>query len=353
MQIDLECKMPKVTDDSERTVKPADTVAMVNEKLAGLGFKFCQSVKNLDDCFWVAEPDRKTSVLPDSARGFRMGGKGISADQCRASGCMELIERWSLRRLDIMKKPYVQCLDLRENRTYELKPVIELLNTKCTAAGNNYEEAILHCLHELIETRTSHTDYFRSCRIVDTADLFPEMPEWVNNSILLIQNPVPMAEFYKFTAIQYPFNNEFDDIKAFRLQRDGGRIRLMPERPETKRHSPNSGGAAGINPMKTALRAMNEIFQFQSEIEDFTGRVRKKVRADFPSVGAAELINYETESITDDIKFILKILGEDVFVGIIDLTDPELGIPVVKLISDWEPNRSLVSKDILSEFFYF
>jgi len=349
LDIDLNRKMLKVTEESERVISPKETVAIAATSLEDLNITLEQDIKNFDSLFWASAV---TPNSPASVPGIRMGGKGLSKEQCLASGYMEFVERWSMYRNDVFHKEEYKCLDLRDNFTYSMKPVLELRNTKCMAAGNNYEEAVLHCLHELIETRTSINSNFQACRVVSIDDLFPEMPQWIKDSVLLVLSPTWKKEFYKFTAIQYPFNREFDNRQMFKISKSKGRISIKPGNVESKAHSPNSGGAAGLNPRKTALRAINEIFQFQNMVDDFKGGKRKPLSDDIQVAETETFINYETESITDDIKLILRLLGDDVFTGIIDLTDEQLNIPVVKLISDWDPNRSLVSKEVLGEFFY-
>ena len=354
MDIDLNRKLAKVTEESERSVLPADTAERAVRAARDIGIRLTQEIKDFDGVFWVSR--LKWDYLIDEQRhkpSIRMGGKGPSLEQCLASGSMEFIERWTRHRNNTFDKEFYTCLDLKENKEYRMRPTLELENAKCMASGNNYEEAVLHCLHELIETRTPPTVYWKPCRVVDMDEMFPEMPKWVKDSILLIQSQGDKKEFYKFTAVQYPFNREFDDYRPFTVKKEANYVSLLPNVRNPKYHSPNSGGAAGLNPKKTAFRAMNEIFQFQNEVEDFsTGR--KKPLPDYISTaGRGDLPDYETDSITDDIKKILELLGEDVFVGVVDLTDPEIGIPVVKVISDYEPRRSFASRDELSEFFVF
>lgn len=368
--------MTKVTDESERSVPPEKTVETVFEAVERIGVKLTLQTKDFDRFFWISQldieyldmrnadraqdrsgPGRGEVKIPD----IRMGGKGPSENQCLASGCMEFIERWSLYRWDLFEREEYDCLDLKEGKWYKIKPFLEMRDTKCLASGNNYEEAVLHCLHELLETRTPLTDPWNSCRIVPVRDLFPEAAEWICQSIVLVLSPLPSAPFtvngaryYKFTALQYPFNREFDAYRPLEFRKlSGGRLLPSPAFRDPKQHSPNSGGAAGLNPKMTAYRAMNEIFQFQNRVEDYKAGKRKPLPGGFPVAESAELINVETDSITDDIKMILNMLGDDVFVGIIDLTDPEIGIPVVKLISNYDPRYSLVSEQMLHVFFDF
>jgi ribosomal protein S12 methylthiotransferase accessory factor YcaO len=355
MKIDLDKKMEKVTHESERTVLPEKTVENATEAIERIGIQLQFQCKDFDRLFWVSHfdihfKDNRDEKIPN----IRMGGKGPSKNQCLASGCMEFVERWSLYRWNLFEKKEYDCFDIREKKWYKVKPFLEMRNTKCLASGNNYEEAVLHCLLELLETRTPLTSLWQACTVVPVEEIFPEAEQWVKDSIVLILCPTEGKRFYKFIALQYPFNREFDNPRSIDIkQMHDGRLQVKPVFRDPKKHSPNSGGAAGLNPKMTAFRAMNEIFQFQNEVEDFKAGKKNSLPDGFPVTSGAALSNYETDSITDDIKFILDMLGDDVFVGIIDITDREIGVPVVKLISDYEPRYSLVSKDMLHVFFDF
>jgi hypothetical protein len=355
MLINLEKKMAKVTNESERTVLPEKTVENALEAIDRIGIRLQSRCKDLDRFFWVSHLDVQfKGKINEKIPYIRMGGKGPSKNQCLASGYMEFIERWSLYRWNLFEKKEYDCFDIRKKKWYKVKPFLEMRNTKCLASGNNYEEAVLHCLLELLETRTPLTSLWESCKVIPVEEVFPAAEQWVKDSIVLILSPTEGKSFYKFIALQYPFNREFDNNNSIDIKpMPDGRLQVNPVLRDPKIHSPNSGGAAGLNPKMAAFRAMNEIFQFQNEVEDFKAGKKKSLPDGFPVASGASLSNYETDSITDDIKFILDMLGDDVFIGIIDITDPEIGVPVVKLISDYEPRYSLVSQDMLHVFFDF
>ncbi len=352
MNIDLDREMRKVTEESERTVSPSETVERAAKILRSIGIELDFNLISFDDVFWTSCPDvRFLTERPPFFSNIRMGGKGPSEEQCKASTIMEFVERWSFMKNKSNLKEYYDCYDLRERKYYRMAPIQEFQNTMCLASGNNYEEAILHCLHELIETRTPIAQIWKPCRTVEIKELIPELPDWINETILLIQVPTEYPELYKFIAVQYPFNGEFEDEKKLTVQKTENRIRFFAKDRDPNKHSPNSGGAAGINPQKTAFRAMNEIFQFQNPVEDYkTGR--KKEQCDFIQRARKEdFINFETGSITGDIRKILDLLPEDVFIGVVDFTDPELDVPVVKILSNYDPVYSLVSKRNMNVFF--
>jgi hypothetical protein len=282
-----------------------------------------------------------------------MAGKGPSPDQCRASAVMEFVERYSFARNNAFLRESYDCYELKTGKLYKIRPILELRNTMCLAAGNNTEEAVLHCLHELVETRSPLNNLWKPCTWVDTSRMFPELPDWVHNTIALIHVPTERDVFSRFTAVQFPFNREFDNVRDINIQREGEKISFVPRPRDPKRHSPNSGGAAGLHPKKTAFRAMNEIFQFQNPVADYKSGRKKEPPDYIHKTDGDEFPNHETDSITDDIRKILGQFDEDIFIGVIDMTDPDIGIPVVKLISDYNPRYSFVSRETMNEFFDF
>ena len=350
--IDLDRPLLKVTEDSERSVAPAATYQTAMRALARKGIAPEFQARNFCRAFWSVDCDASfRSHFPEFDYELRVGGKGPSRAQSLASAAMELVERYSLHRANVFARTEFDCMDLRDGSILKLGPILEMRNTKCVAAGNNYEEAILHCLHELLETRLPGASLWRPSKIVPLETLFPDYPEWVTQPILLVLSPVDTGSFYHFTAVMYPFDGTFDE-PAYRLVRDGQRIVFRPSAIRAPKHrSPNSGGAAGLNPKKAAFRAIGEIFQFQKGLNGSVDGKRRPLPDFVPIAQPSELLNRESASITQDIRTILDILGDDVFIGVVDFTDPELGLPVVKLVSDCAPNRSLVSRKNLAMFF--
>jgi hypothetical protein len=351
--IDLNARMPKVTEDSERSVPPSVTFRTAMRALEAKGIVPAFSVREYGGFFWLADCNPGfRAYLPDFDHDLRISGKGPTRDQCLASAVMELVERYSLHSTNVYEKKEFECLDLRRGNILTLGPILEMRNTKCVASGNNYEEAILHCLHELLETRIPRKSLWKPLEFVPAGSLFPDLPGWAENSILLFLTPVDSPGFYHFTAVIYPFDGAIDEGGGYKLVPNGARLDFTPaSRGSLKPRSPNSGGAAGLNPKKTAFRAMNEIFQFNRVPEGFRGVKRRPLPESLMVADPSALPNLETESITEDIRRIFDILGPDAFIGAVDFTDPELGLPVVKLICDYAPNRSLVSREALQAFF--
>jgi hypothetical protein len=289
------------------------------------------------------------ATLPERARGVRIGGKGPTEEQCMASCAMELAERWSLYQFAARGDTQVRCLDLRTGVSRWMTPPRDLWDTKCVSAGVTYEDAILHSVHELVETRIARSCPWRPYKIVDIAALFPELPAWVSQSLVVVKSSSNERELHHVTALTLPPDGQFDERVSDRIIETDEHLFWAAGQRRRNAHSPSSGGAAGLDPKKIAFRAMNEIFQ------GAVGPIGRAVRRPLPEglelASARELESYETSSITDDIRLLLDRLGPETFVGVVDLRHPELDIPVVKLVSDWDPHRSLASRETLSLFF--
>ncbi|MFH2005234.1 MAG: YcaO-like family protein [bacterium] len=349
--IDLNGRLEKTWAESERSVTPDVTIARALEATRSIGIELEVVPFVHGDVFWTARINTDFKAqLSANVRHFRVGGKGPSEKQATASCVMEFIERWSQYRFTEAARKQYECYDLREQRTYEISAMSDIYDTKCVAAGNNYEEAILHCLHELIETRMANS-LWKPFRIVEPQTLYPDLPEWVHRNMLLVLTPNDVPEFYHITAVKYPSNGQFDTRVRDQIIKVEGQLFWSPANRPTNYHSPNSGSAAGLNPALCAFRAMNEVFQGDYRALDDG---KKRPPPEFIQVATSEdLPSYETDSITDDIRIILDRLGEDVFVGVIDLTDPKLGIPVVKLVSDYDPVTALAARRTLAFFYDF
>lgn len=350
MEIDLSKKLLKVWPESERSVHPDETIERALDAIKTLGVDFEITFEHHGGVFWtstmVVDLNSMNSHLSCN---FRIGGKGRSRKQCHASCLMEFIERWSLFRPEIMHQNEFECFDLRSEQYYKINRTIDFEDTKCVSSGNNFEEAVLHSLHELIETRRSCI--WKPHKLVEINTLFSsaELPGWVADNIVLIRMPSDHDEFHIFTAVMNPSDQRFDARVSDFIEKKSGRLFYKSHIRPINYHSPHSGGAAGLNPAITAFRAMNEIFQ--GDVGDIEGGKRKKTPDFVQTAEPTELINYESDAINDDIKFILKKFGDDVFVGIVDLTDPAIEIPVVKLITDYDPRQSIMSKQVLELFF--
>jgi hypothetical protein len=350
MHVDLQKPLPKACVESERPVTPAESFERATAAAAAVGIALDIATELHGGVFWTSR--LRTDIratLPERARGVRIGGKGPSEAQCLASCAMELAERWSLYQFAARGEPQVRCLDLRTGVTRWMTPPRDLWDTKCVSAGVTYEDAILHSLHELVETRIAGSCPWRPYKIVDLAALFPELPAWVSQSLVVVKSSSNERELHHVTALTLPPDGQFDERVADRIIQTDEHLFWVAGQRRRNAHSPSSGGAAGLDPRKIIFRAMNEIFQ--GAVGPIGSAVRRPLPAGLELASADELVSYETSSITDDVRLILDRLGAETFVGVVDLTHPALAIPVVKVVSDWDPHRSLASRETLAMFF--
>jgi hypothetical protein len=208
---------------------------------------------------------------------------------------------------------------------------------------------VLHALHELVETRIFGACLFAPHKVVSWDVLSTPYPEWVRDNFLVVKTPSDVPEFHHVTAVQYPRDEQMDIRAADRAVKVDDRLFFSRNPRPLNHHSPASGAAAGLNLESCVQRAIAEVLQGTGG--ELGGRRRKAVPVGIPVAEPEDVVNYETDSVTGDIRLILKLLGEEVFVGIVDVADPDLQIPVIKLISDYEPRYSLVSQRVLNRFF--
>lgn len=350
MDLRLDRPLPKVTDESERSVPPAETVERATEALRRIGIDPRLETWDRDGFVWLADlVGEFRDALPGVGRGMRVSGKGPSEDQAKASCLMELVERASLVRYHEDGRPDHECAEIATGQVLRTGIRVDTADTICVAAGNNLEEAILHALHELVETRLGRSCLWKPFKVIDFDDLDLDFPGWVRRSYVAVRTPSDIEELFHATVIRFPSDGALDVGAGERFIKAGGW--LMPGgggRPPNH-HTPHSGGAAGLNPASCVFRGIGEVLQGDRHARD--GGVRRSLDGEIGICAPGELENRETDTITGDISKLLGLLGGGVFVGAIDLTDPEIGIPVIKLVSDWDPHRSLVSRDYLEKLF--
>jgi len=349
MHIDLHREIPKVTTDSERQHQPAETLERAKEALARLGLDLALESSSFGDFFWLSwlrcDP---TPWLPAWAKSLRIGGKGPSRDQSHASCAMELVERLSLYRHLEHKPGRQRVWDLRAERWLEMEDGPELNDTRCTAAGNAYEDALLHALQELVETRSAGATPWAPVRLVHLHELPTLYPRWVQEGFAVLSLPTARPELHHVLALRSPDNRRFDPDHPRRMVAAGGHLLTSGWRPPRNHHSPNSGSAAGLCPDACAQRAIGEALQADPTLPEAS---RRDPPPRIAHASPAVLTSHATDSITGDIRRMLSLLGDEVFVGVIDVTDPLLGVPVVKLISDYDPGRSYASRAVMELFF--
>ena len=349
MHIDLHQPMAKRNPYSERAIDAAETVERATAAFQRFGLPVELELWDHGGFFWTAQVRNDFLFkLPPGARPIRVAGKGLSRTQCMASCLMELAERISLSWYASRNRTEHECLNLRTGSTGRIG-AMDMCNTMCVSAGNNHEEAILHSLQELVETRLRGSCYWKPHKVLDFDTCMPELPQWLKDTAVVIKIPSDVAEFHYFTALRYRPECPFDERISDHIDERNGRLFFVPHPRQINHHSPNSGAAAALNPRMAVLRALNEIFQ--AECKDIRASMRQVVPAGIPLVDEDEMHNFETDSVTEDIRLMLRLLGEDVFAGCIDVTEPRLGIPVIKLVSDYDPIRSFASHEVMSGFY--
>gem|GEM_PF-4162449 len=306
MQIDLSRDIPKTpTTDSERTLDPAVTCENARAAFARVGIQVEMEFWNHDDVMWTA---RATTDSPcnDFNTHALMDGKGRTRSQCEASCWMELADRFTQYFTRHPRTSYADhVFDGYNLRTGQTVPVFlgEGITSFGNATGNTYEECILHGLHEMIEsafpaggvessTGSGGSWPWRAHQVVDFANLFPDWPDWMKDSFVVIRVPTPVPEFYHFVAIRAPIDLNFEPEARFVLGQDGilGVQRYRHCEPEGRLKaglSTYSGSCGGINPGKCIERAIGECFQ-RGPRESYRGR-RKPVPDGIEVVDAADL----------------------------------------------------------------
>jgi ribosomal protein S12 methylthiotransferase accessory factor YcaO len=351
MHFDIGRDMPKVVWESERALDLDTTIARAEAGLQRAGVKFEIVPRSCNDLLWIADVSWQAPPEAGFLINFRVGGKGPTKKQALASGLMELVERLSLYYYYGKKLKEATCVDLADGTRLTAELRNELANTKCVASGNNYEEAILHCLHELIETRLGRSYFWRPLAVIDTRACLPDYPQWIHDTITLVQNPSAHPQFYHITAVNYPVDGQFDLEIGPKYIKAGDRLFAQPRFRPKNHHSPHTGGAAGLDPKMTAIRAINEVFMGHSTPTSGTDKKRPLPKC-IQRVRPDTLRDHSTPSVTGDIRKILSLLGPDTFVGAIDLAHPKIDLPVVKVLSDWDPHTSLTSRKTLQLFYH-
>lgn len=370
MKIDLDRVSTKVlTTDSEREIDPAVTVENVLEAFGRLDLHPQVEVWNHEDVFWTSrafldEAEYTQKELAKPLKGLVNGGrategKGMTRDQCLASCLMELAERFTLAQHADRQDTSVNFFECFNLRTRRIDTVLtELYNAGHCGAGNTYEECVLHGLHETIELALPDTQFI-PVRLINIDNLFPEWPRALLNNVLVFQIPSTIPCFYKMVAVRPPEDGQFD--AEWSVVFENGMYMKRKRNLHIKKpgvvypeydHTVNAGSAAGLNPKACIRRAVQESFQGPGVVKEFRDST-KCIPPDFIEVvDGTSLKNYEMQTISGDIKVILDALGDDVYVGAIDLTSPDLGIPLVRMFSDvFMPPQSLGTKTVLDMFY--
>lgn len=360
---DINSKQPKIlSEDSERIADQNITIELAQQKLKEIGVEYTVEVFNIDDTIWTTELKIKDifgfdlyiqPASPFNDRATTMG-KGTSLKQALASMYMETIERISLWQHMANGNPIYKGLNLK---TGEVENVaVDATSSERCAAGNTYEEATLHALHELIEkaciANTNGTANLKPFRVIDYNKMFPNFPDWIKSSFTVLQIPSIVPEFYCFIALRHPYESRFGNDWEYVKTEEGVWARQTKVYSGWRKNKmAYAFTAAGINPKKAISRCIQECFQGPERFK-YDGD-KKPTPPWLETVNALDLPNYETDNITDDIKFIVSKIPQRFNTWAIDFTSPEMGVPVVKVETDFHHPLNSGSKEIMNLFFNF
>lgn len=366
--LNLNNKFSKIkSEDSERIVDPKITCDLAIKKLESINCKYDVEFYNIDNIFYSSELFYKNIYDLDLAiqpagplnGGFSSMGKGTTPEQCKASMYMETIERISLWQHMNSFFPIYPAFNLRTKQID--KVAVDTTNSEMVAAGNSYEEAILHGLHEMIENESvgkaglsnsggSITADLKPYKVVDFSSLFPEWPEWVHSSFTVLQVPTLVSEFYSFIGLRYPINPNYTNDWHYIIDKNGVYSKQVLKFSNWRGNkAAYAFTAAGINPKKAISRCIQENFQGPERYK-YYGK-KKDIPDWIQIIDATTFENYETTTIEDDIDFIISHIPNKFNVWAVDLTSPELGVPVVKIVTDYHQPID-VGQERISNLFY-
>ncbi len=354
------------SNDSERVIDPIETVEMAKEKLASINCQYKVNEYNIDDTFYVSELfyenpfDMKLRIQPAGYinGGFSSMGKGTTPEQCLASMYMETIERISLWQHMNSFFPIYKGLNLR---TGDLDNVcVDTSSSEMVAAGNTFEEAILHGLHEMMEVESigaasingsnkSITANLKPYEVIDFTEMY-DWPDWVKSSFTVFRIPTLVKEFYTFIGLRYPIEQRFSEDYTYKKNQDGVYLKQPIKYTEWRGNkTAYAFTASGINPRKAISRCVQENFQGPDKYK-YPG-IKKEIPSHLNVVNGNTLISYETNSVNEDIEFIVSKIPERFNAWAIDLSSPELEVPVVKIVTDYHSPANVADKHI-SDMFY-
>lgn len=369
------------TVDGHRTVSPSKTL----ERVRPLGEKI-----DLEELVDITDLDRLnipvfSCIRSSTAEGVACvhNGKGASKEQAKASAIMEALERYSAEMRDTeVEQGYVQemmtsrnCLDPRtlilpEMTTFHLMhhkigwvKGFELFekeeiwvpanavfhpynsmenmrlfrsNSNGLASGNTLEEAVLHGLCELIERDAWSISEFRNL---------------VNRKLSDITDNRIISRLVK------RFESNGMDIHISDITSDIGIPTIVAASDDTVSKDPamlTIGVGTHLNPEIAAIRALTEVAQSRAthlyRQEKFTEekgptigyeKMKRLNKMWFSSpadeINVQDLPSYDSMDIYEDIQTVLRRMEK---VGlekavVVDLTDEQLGIPVVRTIVPW------------------
>ncbi len=375
-------RCPKVSPSTGiRTVPPESTLQRALPLLGKAGMDEPEEITSLDDLGIPVFSLRRAETAKGTA-GF-YNGKGATREQAMASAVMEAIERASAEMRpddEVVYGTYAQAKDngltinpfelnlpprvagmvdgaeIAWTEAYELfrgspvwvpaceafypyKPTSDLqlyrYHTNGLAAGNTIEEAILHGLFELIER---------------DAWSIAEFNEDANADIMVDDKDSVAAQLLE------RFSDAGVEIHLKDLTSDLGIPTIGAAADDVRTKDPEMlaiGVGTHLDPNIACVRALTEVAQsrtthkhgakinaqLQKQVQDMGYEAMKKANRMWfypsrKSIRLSEIPNDATEYVLDDIETVLGRLMEAGFdmVAVKDLTRPEFGVPVVRMI---------------------
>jgi putative methanogenesis marker protein 1 len=367
------------TKDGHRAVDPSTTLKRVEPLLDKAGITRVADITELDR---IGIPVF-SSIRPGAMEGAISiyNGKGASREQARVSAIMEGMERYSAEprdekvRRDMMENmlssenaldprtlilpqminlhvhsqpiAWVKGYDLMEGEEiwvpaaavyhpYASKKDLQLFrsNTNGLASGNNLEEAVLHGMCEVIER-----DAWSICE----ARRRPR-------GEIVVEDGCPVV-----SELLEKFRRQGVEIHLKDLTSDVGMPTIAAAADDVRMKDPallNLGVGTHLSPRVAAIRALTEVAQSRctqihgaredttkADLNRTVGYERmKRLNAMYfsPSdeVRMSDFPEFDTKDILEDIEVVLDHLLDRGFerVVAVELTRPELGIPVVRMI---------------------
>lgn len=376
-------RCPKISASTGiRIIPPEETIKRVSPMLEKVGIEEVEDITDIDNLrIPVYSVYRKMTAKGTFGN---YNGKGVTPDQAKASAIMEAMERYSaeLRETDTIvcgtleemrnaSVPYLEPADMiLPARVMNGLEASEIAWTKCydilrgenvwvpacavfypyypdgdlqlfrfhtngIAAGNTIEEAILHAMFEVIErdawSIAESLNMTKADVIIDSEDSIPGK----------------LLRLFKDAGVEVNLKNLTVDTGVTTIAASSDDIRTKD--PEML----SIGLGAHLDPEIAVIRALTEVAQsrtthkhglkinaeLQKKTRDMGYENIKKVnalwyRSNKNKIKLSELKNEATPYVLDDIELVLGKIMNAGFdrVVVANLTRPEIGIPVVRVI---------------------
>lgn len=376
-------RCPKISASTGiRIIPPEETIKRVSPMLEKVGVDQVEDITDIDNLrIPVYSVYRKMTAKGTFGN---YNGKGVTPDQAKASAIMEAMERYSaelretdtivcgtleemrnagvsylepadmilparvMNGLEASEIAWTKCYDILRGENvwvpacavfYPYYPDGDLqlfrFHTNGIAAGNTIEEAILHAMFEVIErdawSIAESLNMTKADVIIDSEDSIPGK----------------LLRLFKDAGVEVNLKNLTVDTGVTTIAASSDDIRTKD--PEML----NIGLGAHLDPEIAVIRALTEVAQsrtthkhglkinaeLQKKTRDMGYENIKKVnalwyRSNKNKIKLSELKNEATPYVLDDIELVLGKIMDAGFdrVVVADLTRPEIGIPVVRVI---------------------